>query len=124
MVFAIINIVIASAYGLLAWFFIKRIVLPTKSLKDNWRVILTFIFAGLFFIGCSHTHIDLALDAWSGHLHGHWNVWWNQLSHILQAIGGFGFYILATKWVQLNIFDKRSYQKVAQEVEENLDEPK
>lgn len=118
MVFAAINVVIAISYALLAWFFGKRIILPEGSMKKGWRVLLALAFAAMFFVGCAHTHIDLAIDAFQHNLHGaHWTSWWNQVSHVFQAIGGLGFYTLASRWVKLNIFDKQYYEEIAKEVE-------
>lgn len=113
--FVIVNATIAGCYGLLALYFVKRIKLPGK--KDrNPLTILACIGAGLFFVGCAHTHLDLTVWAMERELKPHWYSWWNVLSHFLQAVGGITFWVLATYYLQLNIFDKKHYEKTQKEV--------
>lgn len=109
--FMTINIVIALAYGLLAIFFVKRIKLPSRH-ERHWLTMVACVGAAIFFVGCAHTHIDLAYWAQTDDLKQHWYTWWNVVSHLLQAIGGITFWILATFYLQVSVFDKRHYEKM------------
>jgi hypothetical protein len=109
--FFIINAFISLAYGLLAVFFARRVKLPPGDPKAGWRTIIALIFASLFFIGCAHTHADLAYHAYIGELHGHWFSPLAVTSHALQGIGGLGFLIFASLWVKITIFDKKDFEK-------------
>lgn len=104
-----INVVISLSYGLLAMFFATRLKLPGK--QTNRLSLLACLGAMFFFIGCAHTHIDLAYWSGTGGLREHWFSWWNVLSHLLQAVGGLTFWVLATFFLQINIFDKRHYEQ-------------
>lgn len=109
--FTVTNGFIALAYGLLAIFFIRRTRLPSKE-ERNPLVLLASVGAFFFFVGCAHTHIDLMIWSNEGQLQEHWYSWWNVLSHLLQGLGGFTFWALATFYLKISIFDKRHYDKV------------
>lgn len=117
--FIVTNIVIAIGYALLAVFFAMRLRLPRQKLQ-GWRTIVTFIFAAMFFVGCAHTHIDLALWGAQGELIHHWFSPLNVASHILQGIGGIGFWLFATLWVKITIFDRKDFEKKIKTVEEEF----
>lgn len=122
--FTYINAVIALSYGLLASFFATRLKLPPGS-ERNWLTVLACIGATIFFVGCAHTHIDLAYWSGTGQLREHWFSWWNVLSHFLQGVGGLIFWVLATFYLQINIFDKRHYERTihGDETDEPVDNP-
>lgn len=109
--FTIINGLISFSYGLLAFYFARRIKLPTGKRDRNPLVFLAMFGAILFFVGCAHTHLDLALWSGSGELAKHWYSWGNVFSHVLQGIGGLTFWVLATFFLQFNIYDKRHYNR-------------
>lgn len=115
--FTVINIFIAVTYALLAFFFATRLKLPGSG-EANPLSILACVGAMFFFVGCAHTHIDLAY--WSGTevLRQHWYSWWNVLSHLLQGVGGLTFWVLATFFLQVNIFDKRHYDQTMKNLED------
>lgn len=115
-----INVGIALSYGLLAFFFASRIKLP-KSVDRNPLTILACAGAMLFFIGCAHTHVDLAFWSATDNLKAHWYSWFNVLSHGLQGLGGLTFWVLATFYLQVNIFDKRHYERTIGST--SVDEP-
>ncbi len=117
--FVVVNGIVALGYGLLAIFFAARLRLPRKKL-EGWRTIVALTFAAMFFVGCAHTHIDLALWAAQGNLIEHWYSPLNVLSHTLQAIGGLGFWIFATIWVRITIEDKRDYNRRVEEIESDV----
>lgn len=108
--FSLINAAIALCYGLLAVYFATRLKLPSGPGR-SYLPVLAWGSLGLFFIGCAHTHLDLAIWSATDNLMDHWFSWWNVLSHLLQAIGGLVFWVLATFYLQINIFDKRHYEK-------------
>jgi MFS family permease len=118
--FTYVNLAIALCYGLLAIYFIQRIKLPNRK-ERHPLTILACIGAGLFFVGCAHTHLDLVIGSMTDELMQHWYSWWNVISHALQALGGITFWILATFYLQLNIYDKRHYDKVQEEVRHHGD---
>jgi hypothetical protein len=118
-IFFVVNAIVAVCYGLLAIFFAKRVRLPAKKMA-GWRTILALIFAALFFIGCAHTHIELAILAYHGLLHAHWLGWPTVLSHVLQSIGGLGFLVLASRWVELSIYDKHDFDSEIYDAEQEI----
>jgi hypothetical protein len=116
-IFATINGVIALCYGLIALYLVTRIKLP-GGVKNGWRVVLAFVFAAAFFIGCAHTHFDIMIHANRGELGEHWYDFWSIFSHAAQAIGGLGFFVLATLWLELQIYDKHDYDRNKEQVKE------
>ena len=117
--FIITNWIIAFGYAALAFFFGARVRLPREK-RQGWRTIVALVFAAMFFVGCAHTHIDLAIWATQGELVHHWFSPLNVISHVLQGIGGLGFWIFASLWVQINIYDKKDYSRKRQEIEEDI----
>lgn len=110
-VFYIANGLIALDYLLIAVLWVKRIKLPRKRHR-NIGATVAMGAATVFFVGCAHTHIDLLYEAYVGTLEGHWYTWWNVTSHVAQGLGGAVFWLLATYYLQLNIFDKKHYESV------------
>lgn len=109
--FTLINGLIAVCYALLAFFFAKRVKFPNRQNRHP-LVLLASVGAMLFFVGCAHTHMELMLWSADGSLAKHWYSWWTVLSHLLQGLGGLTFWVLATFYLQLNIYDKRHYRRV------------
>lgn len=120
-IFVVVNGIIALSYGMLAIFFARKIRL-TGGFKHNWRALTALAFAAIFFIGCAHTHFDLMIYGMEEHINEHWFSWWNVSSHVLQAIGGIGFYILATKWIECQIYDKKDYDEHKEQIKELFNE--
>lgn len=121
MFFFVINALIALCYGLLAFFFARRVRLPRASMRAGWRTVVALVFAAMFFIGCAHTHTELAVLAYQDGLNPHWTEWHTIMSHSFQAVGGLGFFILASKWVTLNIFDRHAYEETLTRVEKEIE---
>lgn len=122
-VFLLANILIALDYALIGTYFLGRLRLPASLKAKGRKVLLATSFAVLFFFGCVHTHIDLLVSAAEPSTLGpHWYSWWNVTSHVLQGIGGFGFWLLARRYLVINIFDRKLYESaVKPETKRRLD---
>ena len=102
------NVLIALDYFLIGVYFLRRTPLLRRSpRRSKARAMIACYAAGLFFFGCMHTHILLALTE----SHMHWHSWFNVVSHILQGVGGLTFWYLARHHLVLNIFDKILYER-------------
>lgn len=119
--FTVVNAFIALSYGLLAFYFIRRIKLP-RGKDRNPLTVIAMVGAVFFFVGCAHTHLDLALWSAEDKLIDHWYTWVNLISHFLQGAGGLTFWVLATFFLQLNIFDKRHYERTLEQATAKYDE--
>ena len=82
-----------------------------------------------FFVTCGITHLELALHASAAGgaaADERWLVSWHGLAiHAVQAVAGLGFLALATRYLQVRIYNKQYYEHVLderiREIEERLE---
>lgn len=104
------NLLIALNYVLIGSFFLGRV---RAHLKDSApKTLVAYLSLGVFFLGCVHTHLDLVF---MGVDDPHWLHPGNIVSHILQGIGGFVFWVLARKYLVINIFDRKAYDRIVED---------
>lgn len=107
--FHVANALIALDYFLIGMFFLQRLRAANTLRHSSPKAMAAVIAAVLFFFGCVHTHMNLLLlDEISDHWYGLLDV----LSHWLQGLGGFTFWVLARKYLVINIFDVVAYRRV------------
>lgn len=113
------NVVITLDYLLIGLFFLQRL-LATRQLRRTHRwAVFGLASMALFFFGCMHTHLDIALQHT---YHGHQASWLYVVSHVLQAVGGLAFYWLARRKLVINIYDRETYERATDaETERRLD---
>jgi hypothetical protein len=111
-IIALSSLLIALAFGGLAWFVVRRVKIPKLP---TYRHPFT-LFAGaaliVLFLGSLLTHLVLSWNAVQGTLEPSWVQWWTVGMLLAKAIAGIAFWFIAVRHLQVNIFDKEHYDEM------------
>ena len=111
------NLAIAVAYLGIGLFVAPKFDLAAPS----WGSRLAKLCGLAFFVTCGITHLELAAHA-SGEIdaavdsQAAWLVSWHGLLvHTVQSLAGLGFLALASRYLQVRIYNKQYYERVLDE---------